>query len=318
MTFIPVRTHVALEIEAVAGVGETIVDADVIHPVVEVPEWAPTFDVPDREVVQNSFSRIKRIQGERSATVSFVVELRGGGAAGTAPNIGKALQACGFLETITGGVDVAYTLLSQAIKTATLEVRMGGLGTDVRTHRIIGAHGTMTIEANKGQTVKLRFEFTGQYVEPTDASTQLVTPALGVDPLPFLSAGITIHAVGTLILAQLSLDLGNNIILRNDANEATGNSRALLVGRTPVGSMDPEQVLNSTLNFFNRITSNTEGALQYILDAGAGNKVTVDAPAVQFVGLANADRDGIGTHAIDLALNKSVDAGDDELKLTFE
>lgn len=316
MTFLPSRGHIGLELEAVAGVGETIVDADVIHPVFD-PVWTPNFEVADREVVQNSFSRIKRIQGERTANISWTVELRGSGAAGTAPTFGKALQACSFFETIVGGVSVAYAPISQAIQTATVEHRMGGLGTDVRTRRIIGAHGTVTIEATKGESVKLNFNFLGQYAEPTDASTQFTTPALGVDPLPFLNAGITMHGIGTLLISQVSLDIGNNLIARNDANEATGNSRALIVGRTPVGSFDPEQVLNSILNFYDRVTMNTEGVLQYILNGGAGNISQVDAPAVQFTNLAEADREGVGTHDIELALNQSADAGDDELSFLF-
>lgn len=317
MVFIPARGHIALEIEAVAGVGETLVDADVIHPMFD-PEWSPSFEVAEREVTQGSFSRIKRIAGERTATISFSAELRGSGSAGTAPNIAKAIRASGFAETLTGGVSAVYKPISQAFETATIELRRGGIGTDVRTHRIIGAHGTFTLEATKGEAVRFNFEFTGKYVEPTDASTQFVTPALGQDPLPFLNAGITMHSVGTLIIAQISLDIGNNVIPRNDANDATGNTRALIVGRTPVGSFDPEQILNATLNFYNRITSNTEGALQYVLDGGAGNKVTIDAPAVQFINLSDGDREGVGTHSIDLALNQSAAIGDDELELKFE
>ena len=317
MTFIPARGHIALKLEAVAGAGEVLADADVIHPVFD-PEWSPTYEVAEREVVQNSFSRIKRISGERMATISFSAEFRGSGTNDVPPDIGDALQACGFGETINAATSVVYKPISQAFKTVTIELRRGGIGTDVRTHRITGAHGTFTLEATKGEAVRFNFEFTGKYVEPTDAATQFVTPALGQDPLPFLNAGILIHAVGTLIVAQISLDIGNNVIPRNDANDATGNSRALIVGRTPVGSFDPEQILNATLNFFSRITANTEGALQYVLDGGAGNKVTVDAPKVQFINLSDGDREGVGTHSIDLALNQSVAIGDDELVLTFE
>lgn len=316
MTFIPSRGHIALELEAVAGVGETLVDADVIHPVFD-PEWSPNFEVAERELVQASMTRVKRIQGERSGEISFSVELRGSGAAGTAPTFGKALQACGFFETIVGGVSVAYAPISQAFQTASIELRRGGIGTDVRTHRIIGAHGTVALEATKGEAVRLNFVFSGKYAEPTDASIQFVTPALGVDPLPFLNAAFTVQGIGTFLVSQVSLDLGNNVVMRNDANDPTGNVRALIVGRTPVGSFDPEQILNATFNFYDKITTNAEGALQYILTGAAGNISQVDAPAVQFVNLSDADRDGVGTHSIDMVLNGSDVAGDDELSFLF-
>lgn len=319
MTFLTTRGHVALEIEAVAGTGETIVDADVIHPIFE-PEWSPDVAMGDRDVVQDSFSRIKKIAGERFATISFAVELRGEGNAGVAPTFGKALQACAFLETIVAITSVRYTLLSEALKTATVEYRMGGIGTDVRTFRIIGAMGTVSIEATKGEPVMLRFTFTGKYVEPTDASTQLATPTIGPDPAAFLSAAISFFGTAgpDMIVQGISLDLANTIVMRNDANDATGNVRALTTGRVPTGSIDPEQILNATLNFFDKLTAQSEGALSYVLDKGAGNKVTVSSPAVQIATLANADREAIATHGLDLVLNGSGVAGDDEIDIFIE
>lgn len=317
MTFLTTRGHIALEIEAVAATGETLVDADVIHPIFE-PDWTNDVAMGDREVVQDSFARIKKIAGERFGTISFAVELRGQGAAGVAPTFGKALECSSFLETIVGGTSVQYSLISEAIKTATIEYRMGGIGTDVRTFRLIGAHGTVSIEAVKGQPVLLRFTFTGKYVEPTDAATQFVTPAIGPDPAAFLNATISFFSIGTLIVQGITLDLANTIVMRNDANDATGNVRALITGRAPSGSIDPEQVLNATLNLFDKLTSQAEGVLSYVLDKGAGNKVTVSAPAVQIASLANADRDAIATNALDLVLNGSAVAGDDELDLLIE
>lgn len=319
MTFLPARGHIALELEAVAGTGETLVDADVIHPVFE-PVWTPNFEVGERNIIESSFSRSKQISGERSGTIEFAVELRGSGADPTVtpPTWDNALLASGFKAVDTGAPDRTYSPLSQAIQTATIEYRVGGIGTDVRTHRLIGAHGTVRLEATKGQPVMLRFTFTGKYVEPSDASTQFVTPSLGPDPEPMLSAAFTFQGIGSLIVAAVNIDIGNNVIMRNDVNEATGNSRAIITGRTPTGDIDPEAVLNATLNFFSQLTTNAEGVMTYVLDGGALNKVTVSAPAVQITNLSNADRDGLMTNPLDLVFNKSADIGDDELTILVE
>ena len=160
------------------------------------------------------------------------------------------------------------------------------------------------------------FVFTGRYVEPSDVTT-FTTPVPGPDPEPFLNATLSFHSLGTLLVQNVTLDMANNIVLRNDVNEATGNFSAVLTGRNPVGSIDPEMILTATQNFFNRLTNNTEGALSYILGAGAGNITTVTAPAVQIVNGSDADRDGLRTNPLELQLNQSTQAGDDELSIAF-
>ena len=116
---------------------------------------------------------------------------------------------------------------------------------------------------------------------------------------------------------NITLDIANEVALRNDVNQASGNFSAIITGRTPVGSIDPEQTNIATINFFNKLTTNAVGALTYVLGSTAGNITTVTAPKAQILNAAPGDRDALRTEALDLLLSQDTDAGDDELSIAF-
>lgn len=316
--FLIQRRHVAVKIETTEGVDAVPADADVIAPAFGI-EYTPTVEMFEREVSQASFSRITQVAGERSAVITFATELKGSGAAGTVPaNLSAPLRACGFSETVVVSTSVTYAPASASISSATVEVRESSQGTEARSMKIIGARGTVTFEAVKGDIVLATFTFTGKYIEPTDtAITQFVSPAITPLPESFLGAAISFQGVGSLKTQTVSLDIGNNVVLRNDANDATGNTMAEITGRAPTGSIDPEIELVATINFYNKLTTNAEGILTYVLGSTAGNITTVTAPKAQITGIAEGDRDGIRIATLDLQLGQSVVAGDDELSIAF-
>lgn len=314
--FLPRRSQVVLKIEAVEGTAETLADADVIAPVLDV-EWAPEFTFFERDVLQPSLSKLAQVSSEQLATISFSVEMKGaGGSAGLVPNIGNALRACGFSETITAATSVVYDPISEGFESATIEIREGSIGSEFKIKQIIGARGTVAIEATKGQIALFVFTFTGRYVEPTEG-VALANPAPGLTPLPFLDTSFTFFGVSTLKVESVNLDIGNNVSIRNDANEPTGNFSAVITGRDPVGSVDPEQTDIATINFFNEMTTTQEGALSYQLGSATGEKVAISAPKVQMINVTESERDDFRTEDLDLQLNQDTAAGDDELKITF-
>ncbi|KKN50888.1 hypothetical protein LCGC14_0628080 [marine sediment metagenome] len=316
--FFPQRQHVAVKVEGTEGTDSVPADVDVIGPAYDI-EYSPTFEMFAREIVQNSFSRPKQIAGERSAEISFSTEIKGEGNAGVAPpNLSAALQACGFSETIVAVTSVTYAPVSEGVSSVTVEIREGSTDGTVKVKKIVGARGTVSFEGVKGDVVLARFVFTGRYVEPSDdPTTQFTTPAIGPDPESFLGAAFSFHGVGTTKVQNVTLDIGNAVSLRNDVNQASGNFSAIIVGRTPIGSIDPEQELVATINFFNKLTTNAEGILTYVLGASAGNITTFSAPKAQIIGISEADRDSFRTEDLELQLNQSAAAGDDELTIAF-
>ncbi len=319
--FIPRRQQVLAKVEVTSGVDAVVAAADVIHPVFGPPEWAPTVEMNEREVTQPSHSQIQQKAGERSSQVTFSTEMKGSGAAGTPPpNLSVLLQACGFSEVIVGGVSVTYAPASEDIPSLTIEVLEGsvdsGAGT-VKRKRLLGARGTVTFTAVKGQPVLANFVFSGKYVEPDDIAAFFTVPSIGPLPLSFLNASVVILGVATHKIQNLEFDMANEIVMRNDVNDATGNTEALYVGRKPVGSADPEQVATATDNFFADWTDEVLAAISYALTGSAGNIVTVTAPNVQTTNIGEGDRESVRIESLDLALIGDSDAGDDELTLVF-
>ena len=319
--FIPRRQQVLAKVEVTSGVDAVVGAPDVIHPVFGPPEWAPTVEMNEREVTQPSHSQIQQKAGERSSQVTFSTEMKGSGAAGTPPpNLSVLLQACGFSEVIVGGVSVTYAPASEDIPSLTIEVLEGsvdsGAGT-VKRKRLLGARGTVTFTAVKGQPVLANFVFSGKYVEPDDIAAFFTVPSIGPLPLSFLNASVVILGVATHKIQNLEFDMANEIVMRNDVNDATGNTEALYVGRKPVGSADPEQVATATDNFFADWTDEVLAAISYALTGSAGNIVTVTAPNVQTTNIGEGDRESVRIESLDLALIGDSDAGDDELTLVF-
>lgn len=317
--FLPRRQQIAMVIEATEGTFVALSAGDVVAPILE-PEWAPEFTFFERDVVQPSLSRLAQIASEQLATISFSLEMKGmGTTSGTIPNVDVALRACGFAADIsTTTASATYLPVSTGFEAASIEIREGDIGSAVKTKRLIAARGTVSIEAIKGEIALFVFTFTGRYVEPLEGLPFFVNPALGQTPLPFLQTNFTFLGNSGLKVESVTLDIGNEVSIRNDANEATGNFGAVITGRSPVGSIDPEQIDLATQNFFNDLTNNTEGPLSYNLGTiGTGNAVEISAPKVQIINISEGDRDDFRIEEIDLQLNQSIAAGDDELKIVF-
>jgi len=309
------RQQIALKLEGTEGTDSVPADADVLAPAYGI-EWVPSFKMYERPALQSSFSHFPQVAGERSAVVRFSVEIKGSGSPGTAPYFGKSLQAAGFSETLVTSTSTTYAPDSSAVSSCTVEVREGDQSTVFKSKKIVGARGTVTFEATKGEIVVARFEFTGRYVEPTD-TTAFTTPALGTAPQAFLGAAFSMHSVNSLKIHKLTIDMKNDVQLRNDVNQATGNYSAVIVKRMPQASIDPEQEPAATMNFFNRLTANTEGSLSFVLGATPGNIATFTAPKAQIINVAEADRNGIRIENVTLQLNENTFAGEDELSIVL-
>lgn len=316
--YFPQRTQVAVKIEGTEGTDSVPTASDVIAPTYDA-EYTPSVEMFERNNTQGSFSRLPQIAGERSGQITFATELKGSGVAGTAPpNLSAPFLACNMGETIVASTSVTYAPVSTGGSSATVELREGSTTTGAKQKKIVGARGTWVLEGVKGSPVLVRFTFTGRYIEPLDtAIVLLTTPAPGPNPEPFLNTSFSFQGVATLKVQTVTLDIGNNVVLRNDANQASGNFSAVITDRSPIGNIDPEQEDQATANFFNDWTTNSEGVLSYVLGATAGNISTVSAPKAQITSIAEADRDGLRTEGLDLQLNQSADAGDDEISIAF-
>lgn len=314
--FLPQRQQVGVKVETTEGTDAVIAAANLIAPPYDI-EYAPSFEMFPRDNLQASLSQLPQVAGERSVVLRFATEIKGSGTAGTAPpNLSAPLKACGFGETIVASTSVTYAPASENVDSVTIEIREADTAGIAKIFQVLGCRGNVAFEAVKGDIVLARFEFTGRYIEPTEGSmlaTQVPTPL----PVSFLGAAFSFQGIGTLKVQTVTLDMGNKVNLRNDANQVSGNFSAVITNRIPSGSIDPERELIATINTFNKLTTNAEGILTYVLGSTAGNITTITVPKAQIINLTPADRDGLRIETLDLQLNQSVTAGDDEISIAF-
>jgi hypothetical protein len=305
---ITARTQVAAKIESVEGTAETLAGADAF--LASGFSFKPSIESHGRENTSSSLSQFSSVAGARSATIEFDVEIKGSGTAGTAPALGKLLQGCGFGETLVAVTSATYKPASASIASLTVAGYVDGV-----CKKIWGARGNVQLKLKAGSPGALHFTFTGADFSVTDVALLSTGVAYeSTKPPAFLSASLTVDSYAAL-LDSLTIDMGNKIALRKDANSGSGHKSAVIAGRSPKITIDPEFVLVAAYDFYGKWRSGNEGALTCALTGAAGNICTITAPKVQYVGVSDQEREGIQVVGIDGRLNRN--AGDDELQIAF-
>jgi len=311
--FIERRMILGTKKETTEGTANAPVAGD-CNLLVEDVKFEPDIDQTDRNPIASDLSPYPSIAGMRKARASFKVELKGAGAAGTAPAIGKLIKACGFSETIVAVTSVTYAPLSVGVDSLTIDLySVPASGNQIR-ERLIGARGTFKISAKSGQQVYLEFTFQGAYVATADAAG--LTPSGLETTLPpaFLATSFSMHTYSHKV-SSFNIDLGNQLAPRQDIAAASGLLSYLIVNRKPTFSFDPEKELMATHDYYGKMLANTEGALSVAIGATAGNICTITAPKAQYTKVMPGGRDGLGIFTVDGKFNRS--SGNDELVLAF-
>lgn len=265
----------------------------------------------ERNFVKSSFGAKSFVNLAQGSKITFTTELKGSGAAGTAPEIGCLLQACGFTETVTPATSSVYApnSLIDTAKSVTIYFSRHNI-----MHEINGAVGTFSIESKVNEYPKIKWEFQGLYVGPIDSAIVAGTFNATLPPI-FRAAQFQIDAYAAVI-ESLKIDVKNEIAMRRDANAATGIVSYFIKERSVSGEIDPEIVALATKNFFSLWEAGTAAAFTARFGATAGNICTITASHVQLEQPKYGDRDNILTAQIPLVFTPS-SAGNDEISISF-
>ncbi|MBS0150452.1 MAG: hypothetical protein JSR31_05880 [Nitrospira sp.] len=306
------RQVIAAKVETTEGAAISLAGADANNLIME-PKFDPDVPMYERTFLDNSLSPQKAIATTRMARLSFKVECKGSGAAGTAPALGKLLKACGFGETIVASTSVTYAPISAlaSIPTLSLAIYKDGLRKAIK-----GARGNVKYSAKAGEPGMFEFEFVGVYDGTTDVA--ILTPS-GVEttvPVSLLSATFSIASFAAFV-SQITFDMGNTLTPRGDINQSSGYISTLLTKRNPKGSFDPEDELVATHDFYGRWLAGTTGALTWKHPGSAGNITTFTVPACQYMKMGEGDRNGIAILNADFLMARNSIGGDDELSIAF-
>lgn len=302
------RAQLAAEVEVNEGVAETPAGADAF--LASNITFNPEIEMTDRENVSASLSRWGAVAGARKAMMEFDIELKGSGAAGTAPAAGRLLRACGFGENIVSQTSVTYAPASAGVVSLTI-----GFYNDGVRYLMQGARGNFSLKLEKGKPGILHFSFTGSDFTVTD--TAMLTTGVSYEttaPRPYTGATFTIDSYAAQV-GSLEFNMNNEVALREDLTAPSGHRFAVITGRRPTLSIDPQMVTVAAYDFFGKWRSGSEGVLSIALTGQAGNNCAISAPKVQYTGARLDDKSGQRTLGIDCALNRN--AGDDEISIVF-
>lgn len=262
----------------------------------------------ERNINISTLSNKPSLLGGEFAEVTFSVEIKGSGSAGTAPRLGALLQACSMSETVVSSTSVTYAPESSDQNSVTLWVYIDG-----RLHKINGAVGTVKLNLTAGALGMLDFTFQGKYTTPTSAaivSGTYDTP----NPQPCKSCTFTYDSKTTLIAKMLDVDLANTIARRNDLSASTGIAGFHITARKPMLTFDVEAQLETSYNFrSDQLSSQKE--VSAVVGATAGNICTITVPKYNVTDIEYGDEEM--TLLEKLTGECSIDSGDDELTIAF-
>jgi hypothetical protein len=312
MALLARKTQLAAKAEGTKGTAESLAAADA-----DVLAEDVNFDRSPEELVRNplraTLSPYVSIPGPQLATITCRCEMKGSGTVDTAPAWGKLLTGCGFKETVNASTSVVYQVNSNDADTDTLTM---GAYNDGHRRLMYGARGTVTFDLTANQLMYANFTFTGIFSD--DSDTALLSPTYeSTVPVKFYNASAAFSGGWTwsaFAFSAMNVDVGNEVVLRPNANATNGLEYAQIVNRNPTGTMDVDKVLVATEDLNSHLETPTTAALSVTLGSAAGNTLTFTAPAFQILSLPDANRDGISTYDMGFALRTS--SGDDEFVIT--
>lgn len=264
----------------------------------------------ERPVIEASLGTRAHVFGGRLKEITFDAEVKGSGAAGTAPEIGQALRGCGLGETLVASTSAAYSPVSTGIESVTIWRYLDG-----KLEKYTGARGEVSFTYETGNKIMASFTFTA-HLGTASADTAIVVPTYDtVLPEPIIGVGFLADAYGAVI-GSLSFSLSNTIAIAPNMNAADGFGEVRITKRDVQGSFDPEEVLNATNNFDSDYTSGTVMTLTTgAVGATAGNILTTAFAAIKYRTLGEGERDGV--QVWDIGFGAAPSAGDDDVTLTF-
>lgn len=276
------------------------------------PSWAHEgLRMNERNTVKNTNAVDQHVFGGTLKTISMEIELKGSGAAGTAPEFGVLFEACSYKETISAGVSVAYdpTSTEAEQESATVYYYQDGL-----LHVLTGCRGTFSVNIETGAIPMATFTLTGHSAAPTDVA--IVTPTLD-STVPVAVKGNAFTIAGfSADIAALTFDAGVEVSTPASMSATDGFGEIFVGKRDLNGSFDPQMELVATEDFYGKFVAGTQMALDSgTIGSVAGNRFAITMPAAYYRDASNGDRDGIRTYELPFGAVES--SGDDEVSFVF-
>lgn len=306
MALLKRKRVLAAALEATVGTAESLDATDAVFNIYETDIQAD-IDYEEREG-QSSFDPLPGTLGEYGGTIKFSTDIIGGTPTAAAW-MTTFMPACGMVASGLVYSPSTAAPAATGVRTLTLGVYENGL-----YKQIHGAVGNAVFHFPTGRRCFVEFEFTGLWSDPSDVA--IITPTyVTTSPIRFANGTLTVG--GTALKSnEVVIDLQNEITLRHDAGAgASGYFSAIITGRKPTVTIDPESAIVATDDQYGDWTARNEDIL--VLTAGtAGNLMTVGAPKMTRSDVQESDRDNLQTDDITYMCHRGAVGGEDCLTFT--
>lgn len=308
MTLLKRKRVLAAQIETTPGTAETLTAPDAAFNAWDIM-IQPSIEVATREG-QGGFANIAGVVGGYKGVATFKTDLGWDGTSTEPSWADTFLPACGFVKS-----SQIFTPRTEApgsnVKTLTIGCFMDGMFKSIK-----GAAGTAKIVMPTGQQAYIEWTFTGVWVTPSDVA--IISPTYPT-ALPLrASGGATTYNAVTICSSNVTIDFGNEVLVRECPTDASGYAAAIITNRNIRITADPESKLVATRDDYGNFLDSFEAAWHYELAApGTNAALEFDAPKAQVVSIQEADRNSLVVDQIEWQCNRNSSTVDEELSITF-
>jgi hypothetical protein len=258
--------------------------------------------------------------GPSSDLVGFVVETTGGTGSGqkriiTAYN-GTTKVATVSPGWVAGGGVVpdntttyavrkgnVFYLQSSVLPTVTIyRYQHFSTGGQSKLEKVLGAAGNVRTTLQVGQGCFFDFDFKGSLTAPSDGASPASPVYDTPRPAPFIDGQVFLNN-SRAILNNFTMDLGNEVALEEDPNQAFGFGQAGITRRRVQGSFRLPKDLEANINVFDSWKNGTEYLMTALWGSVAGNRCAFMAKNMVFTGGSDADVEGFAYNEIPYRIN---------------
>lgn len=313
MSLLSRKKQLVAAVEATKGTAETLDAGDNIFGLVDAKFTPPPTEL-EREILDSTLGTSASMPGPQICSLTFRVEVKGSGDNDAPPSWYTLMRGMGCKQTINSSVSVVLNPDSDDADSDTLTM---AIYEDGVCHKMKGARGDGSIEFNANGITYFSGTFTGIYVSTTDTALLTITTPETTLPQIWNGAAFALNfgtSWTTARLSKLTLNLGNTVTIREDANATGGITYAQITKRDPGGTMNPDKVLVGTQNLWSFLMTPTTGTVTWKIGSGTGRVLTFAGPAFQITSMPDEQEDDISKLGMTFKLRKS--SGDDEWTCT--
>lgn len=277
---------------------------------VEEPSWSHEgLRLIERPAIRPSIAMLQQVYAGSLRAVSFTQEIKGSGVLGVPGEISACLRGCGLEEIINADTSVVYKPRNENHESVTIYYHHQN-----KLNVLTGALGTVSFAVEVGGVTKATYNFIGHSSPQIDAP--IPNPQYdAIVPPPNVDAGFSVGGFPAVI-ANLSLDLGNQLSTPPDLNSEDGFGNVFIVSRDVNGSFDPQDTNVAEVDWEGNFRNNATMPLTTgVIGSDVGNRFQLDLPNIAYRSMGPGDRDGVRT--LDMSFGAHEDANGDDFILTM-